>query len=103
LKYVRKVCISNIEKGGEKMHIKAWCPKCNWTGKAKVGRRFGISIEDYECPKCGNTFIKRPYRGTYNLADEEAKLRTEGQKKRRINERTKKARADKPFRSPPSN
>ena len=58
------------------MHIKAWCPKCNWTGKARVGRRFGISIEDYECPKCGN-IVKRPYKGTYNLTAEMAKLKEE--------------------------
>lgn len=57
------------------MIIKAWCPKCNWVGKAKVGRRFGVTIEDYECPKCGNKDIKRPYTGRYNLTDDMAKLK----------------------------
>lgn len=56
------------------MNIKAWCPKCDWTGIAVVGRRFGLSIEDYICPKCGN-IVKRPYRGQYVWGAEKAKLR----------------------------
>jgi len=55
------------------MYIKVWCPKCNWVGVAKVGR--GITIEDYQCPKCGNTQIKRPYRGNRDLIDKEARLK----------------------------
>lgn len=56
------------------MNIKAWCPKCNWTGIAVVGRRLGLTIKDYVCPKCGN-IVKRPYRGTYVWGAEKAHLR----------------------------
>ena len=58
------------------MNIKAWCPKCDWTGIAVVGRRLGLSIEDYVCPKCEN-IVKRPYRGTYVWGAEKAHLREE--------------------------
>jgi len=62
------------------MNIKAWCPKCNWEGMAIVGRRLGVSIEDYKCPNCGNGFIKRPYRGRYTWGAEKAILKSEGEK-----------------------
>jgi len=58
------------------MNIKARCQKCGWTGVAVVGRRFGLSIEDYVCPKCGNT-VKRPREGRYTWGAEEAILKSE--------------------------
>lgn len=45
------------------MLIGAWCPKCGWKGQARVGKRIGLFIGDYECPNCGNSYVKRPYRG----------------------------------------
>jgi predicted RNA-binding Zn-ribbon protein involved in translation (DUF1610 family) len=54
------------------LNIKVECKKCNWEGRAVVGRK-GSPLRKYYCPKCGHD-IKRG-KGTYNLHGEKAKLK----------------------------
>jgi len=55
------------------MFIKVRCSKCEWKGCAEVGRRLGVPIQDYCCPRCGND-IKRD-KGSYIWGSERAKIK----------------------------
>jgi len=55
------------------MIIAVRCMKCDWKGKAEIGRRIGLRLSDQECPQCSSD-IKRAL-GCHSWGDTWAELK----------------------------
>ena len=55
------------------MTIAVKCTKCDWKGRAEVGRRAGLRLSDQECPQCGSDIKRAP--GSYAWGDIWAELK----------------------------